>query len=99
MAVCILCNREATLTREHVLPQWVRYLPPGEGPFSTRRVSANGGAVEYTSTGIEIVARVVCGDCNGGWMAELEANVRPVLSPMINGRLQTMTPDQQLLIS
>jgi hypothetical protein len=99
MAMCIFCGEQGTLTREHVLPQWVRYLPPGEGPFTTRRVSATGDTVEYRSPGVDIVARAVCADCNGGWMAHLEATARPLLSPMINGLPQAMTPEEQHLIS
>jgi hypothetical protein len=99
MAICVFCGSQATLTREHVLPQWVRSLPPGEGPFTIRRVAETGKAVEYRCRGVDIVTRVVCGDCNGGWMADLEATAMPLLSPMINGGQRSMTPDEQRLVS
>jgi hypothetical protein len=49
-----------------------------------------GGTVFYT--------RAICAGCNGGWMARLEQEVRPVLEPMIRGLWRELQPaDQRLL--
>lgn len=99
LAICIFCGNSAKLTREHVLPQWFTSLPPGEGPFTIRRVAEAGDTVEYTAIGAEIVVRAVCGNCNNGWMAGLEATVKQLVSRMINGERQPLTPHDQTIIS
>lgn len=99
MTLCIFCANQATLTREHVLPQWLRSLPVGEGPFTIRRISETGQATDYKSRGVDIVARAVCGTCNGGWMSDLEVTAMPLLSPMITGGRRSMAPDEQDVVS
>lgn len=97
--ICVFCGHKATATREHVLPQWLGSLPPGEGPFVINRIDETGRTVQYRSSGVDIVARVVCGGCNHGWMADLEAAASPLLSPLINGESLAMPPDAQDLVS
>lgn len=92
---CIFCGSQAAVTREHVLPQWAGSLPPGEGPFIIKRISDAGEVIEHHAKGVDIVARVVCGPCNSGWMAELEAAAQPLLKPMINGEPRSLMPGEQ----
>lgn len=99
MALCVFCANQATLTREHVLPQWLSSLPAGEGPFTIKRLNETGQAIEYQAKGVDIVARAVCGPCNSGWMANLETAASPLLSPMIEGEYMSMTPDEQDIVS
>ena len=42
-------------------------------------------------------ARVVCGDCNNGWMSDLENDhAKPVLTPLITGDATKMEIIQQV---
>jgi hypothetical protein len=54
---CVFCGGHATLTREHVLPQWVGSLSVGEGPFTIRRIAATGEALEYRAAVLTRPAR------------------------------------------
>jgi hypothetical protein len=41
---------------------------------------------EKSAKGTAFTTRAFCRDCNGGWMADLEDEVKPVLEPMLHGR-------------
>jgi hypothetical protein len=43
--------------------------------------------------------RVVCADCNGGWMGSLETKVRPILSPMMTGDPRTLSVEEQTTLA
>jgi hypothetical protein len=49
--------------------------------------------------GDEFTTRMVCGTCNNGWMADLESEAIPVLSPMFDGGHVQLSEDQQRLLS
>jgi hypothetical protein len=92
------------LTKEHVIPKWLStvVIPErqfividgvrttiGKEPIVARRVN------RY----IDFLARQVCGPCNNGWMADLEAKVQPLLTPMIHGDARTLSRDDQGLLA
>lgn len=64
----------------------------------TKRIGESGSVTSYWSPGAEIVARAVCANCNGGWMAALESQARPLLAPMINGNSCRLTSIDQKII-
>jgi hypothetical protein len=41
----------------------------------------------------------VCHGCNTGWMADLEAEARPLLTPMITGHAQALDQVQQITVA
>jgi hypothetical protein len=41
----------------------------------------------------------VCRQCNSGWLSELEAAVKPLLTPMIRGDRQTLGPEDQRIVA
>ena len=49
--------------------------------------------------GDEFTTRMVCRKCNNGWMADLESEAIPVLSPMFDGNHVQLSEDQQRLLS
>jgi hypothetical protein len=111
---CIFCQRVkplVTITREHVLSQWVDdILTPGWlGPdrsFERTTVGSDGVSASRTwSTEViaAIEAAVVCGaradGCNGSWMSGLDGRVKHLLGPMMLGEPKTLSPEEQLTIA
>jgi hypothetical protein len=82
---CVFCGG-TPLTREHVLPRWLRAaFPDADGRAVHVRESLTNQHVREGSL-LDATAKIVCGDCNSGWMNDLEAEVRDFLPRMIRGR-------------
>jgi hypothetical protein len=45
----------------------------------------------------DVVVRDVCIDCNSGWMAQLEGDVAPILTPMLRDKPTVLTASDQFL--
>lgn len=43
--------------------------------------------------------KVVCSDCNSGWMSRLEGEVRDYLSSLVTGELVSLTPEHQSFVA
>jgi hypothetical protein len=104
---CIFCGASVD-SAEDVIPRWMfsvlpqlpEYLPkafsldyftPEPGPRKIlRRMPAKNP---------ERRARFVCRRCNNGWMSRLEVRCKPILTPMILGHRQALTPGDQEAIS
>jgi hypothetical protein len=95
---CAFC-RSPNLTREHVLPDWLTEigldLEPSihhAGPIN--RLPREWSARPYTTT-----VRMVCGDCNSGWLSRLEGEAKPIIAPLIRGEGRRLPYDDQALIA
>lgn|GEM_PF-943783 len=83
---CAFCGRSGSLTREHVLPDWLAGIGLEVGPGQFRAGWLNrlprtlGNGQPFTQK-----VRDVCEDCNHGWMSDLEAAASHVLRPLILG--------------
>lgn len=112
--VCIFCERAKPLvkiTKEHLFSRWVDDVltPDLLGPDrSFERTTAGRDGFTATKTwSTEVIATieaaVVCGGrrdgCNGGWMSELDGQVRQLLEPMMLGKPRKPTPEDQLTIA
>jgi hypothetical protein len=42
------------------------------------------------------VTKLVCHDCNTGWMSAMEGRMKPLITPMITGSPLVLTPAQQI---
>ncbi len=98
---CIFCDGVG-LTAEHVLPKWIQTVIEVTEDLAGTTISPSGEGSTYRidMSPLERRARVVCGACNSGWMAELEARAKPLLSRMIDdSRDQVLfsSADQELL--
>lgn len=78
------------MTREHVWPQWaLRYFP--SQPDAVQRMTFNFESGddpivrEWPAESMAQVARVVCADCNNGWMSTLETDAKPWVEQLIHG--------------
>lgn len=80
--VCVFCGG-SPLTREHVLPQWLKPLVP----FEDKTGIGLGGGRRRTIPipPSERTARAFCESCNTGWMSDLEGITQPILTPLILG--------------
>ncbi|MFZ1301158.1 MAG: hypothetical protein WAQ27_01085 [Candidatus Microsaccharimonas sp.] len=82
---CIFCGKD-NLTREHVLPKWIQNY------FGSKTVGLNvitksdGTSYQFNEKLFNHTARIVCEDCNSGWMANLEADAQKLLGPMFTGQ-------------
>jgi hypothetical protein len=95
MPECAFCPSTAKLTLEHITSEWMNDLFPGE---NIHLREARGQVTQWkTRDEIDWKARVVCGDCNNGWMSDLENDhAKPVLTPLITGDATRMEITQQV---
>ena len=81
---CIFCPRAAT-TYEHVVPAWLPRHLGLSGFILNRRRGKEGETRKVDGPFGRIRARIFCADCQRHF-AGLEAEVKPLLLPMIDGR-------------
>jgi len=99
------------ITKEHLFSRWVDQVLTPEllGPdrsFERTTADLDGAATSKTwPTGViaAIEAPVVGGSstdgCNGGWMCDLDGQVRQLLEPMMLGSPTALSPEEQLRIA
>src|SRR5207244_3883601 len=86
---CIFCDQRAT-SREHLLPLWLQgLLNPGEMPHEFGDY-ASGSKQKWRPSRPDFKARIVCKECNTGWMSDLETATQPFLTSMIRGHGRTL---------
>ena len=109
--VCIFCG-EGRLTKEHVWPDWLRnYIRrsgvrtrhrSGDFIIQNERInSSNVGFGKQNRTGnvTSRKLRVVCGDCNNGWMSRLQKAAKPLLVQLIEKKWCINTERDHEIIS
>lgn len=106
MTRCVFCDREHK-SREHVIPQWLgeplkdsHPVAPGKRRIGlTHRYTPPAGreaeAREWSMAGPDLVTTEVCGQCNNGWLAELEGRVKPTLEKIVRGEPADVLSDDQ----
>src|SRR5262245_18995663 len=81
--MCVFCD-ETRVTREHLLPSWLNdVLSKGRHAQGTHR-RGPGIDIPITrehsqSVGLNLVAKIVCKNCNEGWMSDVEDDAKPIL--------------------
>lgn len=92
---CVFCGKPAG-SREHALPDWLARTmglenePAQPGLLSSARGIEMQGNPRATG---KLITKGVCGACNGGWMAELEGQIRPILGPLVCPGFSNLTRD------
>jgi hypothetical protein len=111
-STCIFCDVTEVLSKEHILPHWMRpHLPDTEVPPSKAKLwhrdSATGqplppqdesprlGSGEHRSQTL----RVVCTNCNNGWMSQIVEDGRPAIEPLMLGRWKDLSEEVQRKIA
>lgn len=79
--ICVFCGSDKKLTREHILPDWLCDLYPKEMMIINQFVGKS--QKEWTSKIFQHKAKVVCEECNSGWMSNLEGEVKPLLTNLM----------------
>jgi len=83
MRVCAFCGTEGRpLTLEHVYPDWLSgYFK--HGLMGINEVGADGKGRVWSEAIFQHKAKVVCANCNNGWMSTLETAAKPFLEGLI----------------
>ena len=86
MKKCLFCSNPAD-SLEHVLPQWLFrcIAPESRGTFPVqvgRYIEGQGYQDRRNHISLSFKARIVCTECNTGWMRQLESNVVHIFQPL-----------------
>jgi hypothetical protein len=91
---CAFCPKTAKLTGEHVFSDWMNLVLPGRKLW--RRYQQDGSHREWQWPGLHLKAKVVCGDCNSGWMSRLENRyAKPAMTDLILGKQSIPIPQSR----
>src|SRR6266498_2587959 len=98
---CAFCRRNAD-SREHIFSDWMlEMLPPGERYQFTERVVKRNEFVRYHGRKVQIKAKVVCWQCNNGWMSALEGCLKKAIGHILfdDTRIAILTPTETATIA
>jgi hypothetical protein len=102
MAICMLCQREGKLSREHAIPSWVgRELNTSGAPVGHQYEGPPGTGTtwKWQALAVDIKVKVICEPCNYGPLSNLEAAAKEVLTPLIHGRGRLLTSRECKLVT
>jgi hypothetical protein len=92
MRRCISCYSSGPLSNEDAWPLWLNEIlelmvPDGAKANVLIETTRGFSTQIHDVPGIHPAKnRKVCGQCNNGWMSQLESDVKPVLTPLILGQ-------------
>ncbi|MDR7417611.1 MAG: hypothetical protein QN178_01720 [Armatimonadota bacterium] len=98
---CVFCGR-TPVTREHVWPEWVGKILDTIANSPYQNVLATPGTEKrWITKRLSITVARFCSQCNNEWMAELEAQAQPILTPMVLGTtpFTILSPADQVILS
>ena len=90
------------ITKEHLFGGWMTPILSTGRPALIRhaiRLEGTDPHASWESPSITAKVRIACRPCNSGWMSNLEASVKPVLSPMMEGQRRDLDSDSQTIIT
>ncbi len=104
LRTCRGCGRQmkGTASREHILPQWLH--PHVEMPgvnLEHWAVNEEGRTPLRSHDLNNFVFKSICSRCNNSWMSRLEADVKPLLLPLVEGTraAKSLTTDESRLVA
>src|ERR1022692_1424630 len=98
--ICAFCgSTKRPRGREHVFADWLNSIGLDAGQVEIHSGRLNRVARRWTTEGFTATVRAVCDDCNHGWLSQLEAAAKPVLTPLILGQPAELSLDDQRLIA
>ncbi len=84
MPRCAFCLRTATLTGEHLWSEWMGDLLPQERYIFAKQFAGDPVVKIWESKEMNAKAKVVCENCNNGWMSDLEnEHAKPAMRDLI----------------
>ncbi|GAB1263174.1 hypothetical protein [Aurantivibrio plasticivorans] len=92
--LCIFCEKEGKLSREHLWPDWLgkMYIRKGDEKHTfgaktyANKALKNDGVYERPGHLFSLKIRAVCSKCNNGWMSGIENKTKPIILKMIEGK-------------
>lgn len=92
---CIFCGGRP-VTKEHLWPAWMaREFPSLDEIAGHYSNLADGDYREWVARAFSRTVSAVCGDCNSGWMSDIEAKAKPLLTSLFTGRSLKLGPQRQ----
>ncbi len=94
---CVFCGNDAVpMTKEHIFANWIAGLY-GHMPTGISQIVDTNGVVRVWGTRVfQDRIGIVCENCNGGWMSQLEGRVSQILGPIIkSGWTSSLSPVSQ----
>jgi hypothetical protein len=79
---CAFCPREAN-SKEHVWSAWIGDLFKSPGYNFSRFNIGTGGLKQWRLPTLDEKSKVVCRECNHGWMSDLEGRAKAAFSGMM----------------
>jgi hypothetical protein len=107
---CIFCP-STDVSKEHFWPEWMHPILRAHGGSTHHTETAQsftdkvgipvGKPYEVTRQGSTFTKKIraACSRCNNGWMNVLERDARPWLTPLVEGRAVSLSPDAQRTIA
>jgi hypothetical protein len=97
---CIFCGDDRDrLSDEHVVADWISDLFSAYPTGIAQLVGSDGRIRQWDQVPFQQKVKVVCEKCNTGWMASLEREAKPILTPMLLGQRQEVRPRTQKLLA
>lgn len=84
MRQCAFCSCTSSLTGEHLRSDWVNKLLDGRTHhYVINQRSYGTKPTQWEDKKLDLKANVVCGNCNSGWMSDLDNDAKGVLQDII----------------
>ncbi len=93
MKGCAFCRAAARLSGEHIWSDWINGVVPGRS-YTFRRIAPDGSVLnQWTSSGLDLRAKVVCESCNSSWMSAIENDAaKPTIAGVLLGCPVSLLP-------
>ena len=99
---CMFCNGPlgGARSREHYIPMWLlRHQGVADETIDYTALDSSGNVLDVRRMARRsVVAGGVCESCNGGWMNDLEGEMRRILPPLIDGSDTVASLDEDDLL-
>ena len=94
MRTCMFCGNRG-MSREDAWPLWLlkRVGANGRGESVVERGRQEPRSWRVARAGVRV--RLVCGECNNGWMSDLETRVKPVIEPLLEDSAVVLSTDDR----
>src|SRR5262249_28102381 len=95
---CVFCGR-GPLSIEHAWPAWLQKELRTPGSIVSMRWGSGEPLTRVDKKGLEVKVGRVRIQCNTTWMSGLEDAAKPVLLPLIRGRVMPLSDTDKLLVA
>ena len=83
MGICIFCQKDRKLTKEHIWSDWIGVLLGETEEYTIHSRKEAEEPRKWKTIGLDHVVRLVCAECNNRWMSDLEREAKRLLSDYI----------------